>query len=486
MKIIQYYFLLILTLVLVYNAVSNNAQVSNVVLSNQDIVGNISTITFNVSWENSWRDMVNHDAVWVFVKYKRNSDANWSHADVGEVVAPGSFTSVSVTGGFFLYRNANGSGNVNLNGVQVNWFYGDNGVGDNELVQVKVFAIEMVYIPQGSFYVGDGGTYSGEFRNGGLNEPFQIVSEGSLTLGGTASGNLSEYGDLGSELDDFDNTTTTQTLPAAFPKGYAGFYIMKYEITQQQWVDFFNTLSPAQKTERDITGYDAQQYGKNSDTVSERNSISWTSGDASAGGRGDRACGFLSPLDGMAFADWAALRPMTELEYEKACRGDVYPVPLEYPWGSTVATAALALSGTENGTETVTTSGANSNGAAPTNFSGGDGGRGPVRVGIFAVSNSTRGSSGASYFGVMELSGNVSERAVSVGQASSRSFTGTHGDGTLTVEGDADVAGWPSWLGFRGGGYTGGRIISDRTFMNLTLASRYSDVGFRAVRTSGF
>ena len=37
---------------------------------------------------------------------------------------------------------------------------------------------------------------------------------------------------------------------------------------------------------------------------------------------------------GVAFADWAGLRSMTELEYEKACRGPLEPVAGEYAFGT--------------------------------------------------------------------------------------------------------------------------------------------------------
>lgn len=33
-------------------------------------------------------------------------------------------------------------------------------------------------------------------------------------------------------------------IPAAFPKGYNAFYLMKYEISQGQLTDFFNFLDP--------------------------------------------------------------------------------------------------------------------------------------------------------------------------------------------------------------------------------------------------
>ena len=38
------------------------------------------------------------------------------------------------------------------------------------------------------------------------------------------------------------------------------------------------------------------------------------------------------------YADWAAMRPMTELEFEKACRGTASEVANEYVWGSTSIT----------------------------------------------------------------------------------------------------------------------------------------------------
>ena len=49
----------------------------------------------------------------------------------------------------------------------------------------------------------------------------------------------------------------------------------------------------------------------------------------------DIACNFLNWADGAAYADWAGLRPMTELEYVKASRGTRSPVVNEYAWSTT-------------------------------------------------------------------------------------------------------------------------------------------------------
>jgi hypothetical protein len=103
----------------------------------------------------------------------------------------------------------------------------------------------------------------------------------------------------------------------------------------------------------------------------------------------------------------------------------------------------------------------------------------------------------------MDISGNLWERVVTVGNSTGRSFTGTHGDGALTTttsyEGNATNTDWPgidgtaargvtgaAGSGYRGGAWndtTVGRLsISDRTNAAVTSASRTSDFGFRAVR----
>lgn len=52
------------------------------------------------------------------------------------------------------------------------------------------------------------------------------------------------------------------------------------------------------------------------------------------------ACNWLTWMDGAAYTDWAALRPFTELEFEKAARGPQLVVNDEYSWGSTDLTQA--------------------------------------------------------------------------------------------------------------------------------------------------
>ena len=195
---------------------------------------------------------------------------------------------------------------------------------------------------------------------------------------------------------------------------------------------------------------------------------------------------------------------MTELEYEKICLGPE-EADIDYAWGSTTITAATTISGTENGTET-TNLGANCCYDSKI-FIGGDGGQGPLRCGIFATSSSTREQSGASYYGVMEMSGNLWERCITVAkycynnsnwnnETGAGSFDGQHGDGSLTGTGFADVTNnWPSptaTSGYTAYGSAGRGAswymasflpVSDRNDAAYTYATRHQFYGFRVVRT---
>jgi formylglycine-generating enzyme required for sulfatase activity len=283
---------------------------------------------------------------------------------------------------------------------------------------VRVIAIEMVFIPQGAFYAGDATSPNSIRTSTADNSPIHITSEAALPT----------ISDLGS----FNNVSLT----ANFRKGFAAFYIMKYEISQGQYVDFLNTIGQTQASNRFPRGYnsyrDRVQY--NPLTVDY------------ATDRPDRAMNNLSWSDVVAYLDWAALRPLTELEYEKACRGPLAPVPYEYAWGTTSYTDGVRLSGAEDGTETFTDPGANMR-VITQGIIGGDGGQGPVRVGIFATpTTDTRAAAGASYWGVLNLSDNVGEYyyRYTAGQSSRSPGSGIPwGDGNLTHPGgDANTPNW--------------------------------------------
>lgn len=171
----------------------------------------------------------------------------------GHVAASGSTIDSPADGkGVFIYRSATGTG-TNTWTEKIRWNYGVDGLLNTDAVELRVFGIEMVYAPTGSFYVGDGGsTVAGNFEARVSNTPFQITSEGAITLGGNVAGCLGNNNASGMYVsspytdDDFSDATS-QTLPAAFPKGYNKFYIMKYEVSQEQYAEFLNTLTYTQQ-----------------------------------------------------------------------------------------------------------------------------------------------------------------------------------------------------------------------------------------------
>jgi len=496
-----------LNLFLLQTAFANNVVVSHISLTGQDAANDYTFVQFDISWENSWRDAGNWDASWVFIKYSTDGGTTWNHATLattGHTAPAGSTIDTPADGkGVFIYRNTVSSGTNTWNGVQLKWQYGTDIVSDDAIVLVKVFAIEMVYIPQASFYVGSGGSEDGHFFEGGGNNPFQITSEAEITVG-NAAGQL--YYSSGGDQ--------TGPIPDAFPKGYNAFYMMKYEITQEQYKDFLNCLTRQQQDRR--TASDPLGWAMGEAALSNRNDnrngidcldpgFSLTIPAVFACNLEDDgyfnnpddgqniACNYLSWIDGAAYADWAGLRPMTELEFEKACRGNQTPVANEYAWG----TANIALQ-----PYTLINSGAANEDIAENYAQHADVGNashdetnridGPLRVGIFAgnVWNTTnqRVRSGAGFYGNMELSGNVLERAVTIGNATGRGFTGTLGDGSLTAFGEATNSDWPflsntGWCN-RGGDWDHSDMVrvSDRDLNVGGARLRSPSFGFRCVR----
>jgi formylglycine-generating enzyme required for sulfatase activity len=466
---------------------ANNITISNQTLTNGSAADGYGYVTFDLSWENSWRlssGASNWDAAWVFVKY-RVSGGEWLPASLhntGHVAGTGTAADITVglvddnaafdsstnPGiGAFVYRSGAGTGTFTSTGLKLRWDYGSDGIAGGTNVEVKVFAIEMVRVLQGAFNAGGGGGSSAFTSTTISTATATTAPTGIGPLGGAAGG-----------------YPTGQTAPdnASWPNGYNAFYCMKYEVTQQQYVDFLNTLTQTQA--------DARKYTLN--PLANHYAITGSAVGSYATTNPNVACNYLSWADGAAYADWSGLRPMTELEFEKACRGPQTAVDGEYAWGTaTVAGSAYTLSGAGTASEGIATNYSTTLGNALYYVTDVFGNRGPVRVGIFAAngSNSGRVSAGASYWGIMELSGNVHERPVTIVNATGRAFTGTHGDGVLTSNGDANAATWPAMdavgAGWRGGSWYDNTLImqvSDRFYAGNSYSYRNSIIGFRAVR----
>jgi formylglycine-generating enzyme required for sulfatase activity len=492
-------FFLAMTLSIMLSA--NDVVVTNLIRTGKNTTSHFMLVQFDISWQNSWRTSFapnNWDAAWVFVKYRipasRGGDGLWKHAwlnnsghtapavttiDIG-LLSPAIAFDPSVNPGLgaFIYSDADAGGPFVRTGFQLRWNYGANGVADDAAVEIQVFAIEMVYVTQGAFTVGTGGTESGSFTNGswisGAAIPLSISSENALTIGQTA-GNL-----WGTSSSGYNTIGGPGALDAAFPKGYNAFYCMKYEISQQGYVDFLNNLTTTQATNR----YPNQ--------TTRRHGITVTSGVYSSS-LPYVACNWLSWADLAAYLDWSGLRPMTELEFEKSCRGPLTPVANEYAWGTVgiAGTAPYTLNNSGLTNETIASNYSPLGNAAYNATISTSGINGPVRVGIFAATggNTGRETAGATYYGMMEMSGNVWERAITVANADGRNYTGAHGDGELDATGNADPDGWPradaTGAGFRGGFWFSAAStlqVSDRVVVAITLNGRAYDFGGRGVR----
>ncbi|MCS7073725.1 MAG: SUMF1/EgtB/PvdO family nonheme iron enzyme [Bacteroidia bacterium] len=446
---------------------ANNLVLSGITLSSA------TTLTFNISWENSWRvtnTPKNWDAVWLFVKRKDCASNSWTHVNLSTnsgdhaAAAPLTVQAVSDGKGVLVYRSGVGVGNIPPTSVTITF----TGVpaGDYDF---QVFGIEMVYIPQDSFYVGDGISTYFFYENIAGNPPYYIRNEGAINMSSTAGTN-NLWGNGGGYV-------ANATIPAAFPKGFAPFYCMKYEISQAQYTDFLSTLDLAQAAAR------SGQPNTN------RNGLggAWPTFTSSAP---NRAQNHLSWADLTAYLDWACLSPMTEFEFEKICRGPINPVNGEFAWGTPSIVDANTL--VNDGTATEGVSDAIGPGQGIANY-GNNIVLGPIRVGFAAKATTNRFQAGATYYGVMEMSGNLWERVVTVSNAQGRAFTGLNGDGILTsapTPGLPNVPNWPDPVaatgsGFRGGSWndaSGDLRISDRISAGATGSTRVSTYGGRGVR----
>lgn len=533
-------FLLLLYILATVNTSANNLKINNVLIISQNVSLHYNLVQFNVSWENSWRvsnGPANWDAAWVFIKFRKTTGNEWHTATLNWVngngatdghIAPPACTIASANDngsggsyGVFIYHSTDMAlASVNYSNVQLRWSYGVAGVDETDSIEICVVGLEMVRVNKGSFQIGDGTTYTaGQFQDGsggagatGGGSPFLINSESSITLGGGLPGSLGNNNATNMfEQDDFNNVSS-RILPATFPKGYDAFYCMKYEITQQQYVTFLNKLSYTQQAyNTDITTPPNSPAGTNVMTFfgtpirngvvimfpgSNPNTPATYACDGNSNAiyneiddGHDVACNNLNWHELSAFLDWSGLRPMTELEFEKACRGDQTPVVDEYAWGSTSLGLLNNTINTGSANETPDDPNANVNCTNWTSMWG------PIRVGSFGTGDYTREGTGATYYGIMEMSGNMWERTVSVGSPAGRNFTGLHGNGELTSTGDADVPNWPDMvtaagIGFRGGAWycdePAQACVSQRFYATSAQTISLYNFGGRGVRTAPY
>jgi len=406
---------------------ANNVEITGLTQS-----GNI--LTFEITWENSWRSGLEfHDAVWIFVKQAPNGGPSWLHANISSGLVDQAYEAVVPDDhvGVFVRRAADGNGTANAQ-VQLTL---ENPIGAYR--DYQVMAVEMVYVPEGAFYLGDGSSTGTIHKGDDPTSSYYVESEAAMTRGSTST--------------DFDGGLGTADMPADFPKGYNSFYCMKYPVTQSQYVDFLNCLPRIVqdlRTGSDLSGTTVTNRFVMTDTtiVLSANGIRCDEiigsanihfycdfdsdgiGNESNDGQ-SKICGYLSPRDVFAYMDWSGLAPMTAFEYEKACRGPLPSVPSEYAWGSTLVNISTVFVNEGEENEKHPTSGVLGGLMSYNNAR---------RVGLNTPeTGATRELSNASYYGIMDLTSRYDNLPVYY-SISSFPYAGEEGDGSLSAIGEAD------------------------------------------------
>lgn len=121
---------------------ANNILVQNVTTTGNNATNKTIQVQFDLSWDNSWRDTINWDAAWVFMKFK---DANgfWQHAKLNQTGfnnGSGTANTVQVTTdkiGSWIHRSDQGSGTFNSTNMQLQWNYGLSGLNDVTGLEVR-------------------------------------------------------------------------------------------------------------------------------------------------------------------------------------------------------------------------------------------------------------------------------------------------------------------------------------------------------------
>jgi formylglycine-generating enzyme required for sulfatase activity len=383
-------------------------------------------LTFKINWDNKFNTGAFRDAAWVFVKYAPNGTHNWLHADILSCSVSSLVNEISSDQKGVMLQTVNAlttDATVTLVLVEpVGQFH-----------DFKVMGIEMVRVAQGSFYAGDGASRIRIAPGDDENASVLITSESALTCG-TSSSDI-QY-NIGNCFD----------LPAEYPKGYDDFYVMKYHITQGQYVDFLNCLSRVQQdslVNADLSDNTIENFFVMNDNTFVTSNMgircdeNVTNGpitfycDANNNGIGNeaddgqfRSCNFLSLRGLLGYLDWAALRPMTFLEYEKACRGPLPPVALELSWGSSLANTPSGFINEATKDEIAIESGSLGGLLITSSVR---------RVGFAAVDGNTeREKANGSYYGIIDLGNNTSDQVIA---QEFTEFTNDHGDGVLSTLG---------------------------------------------------
>jgi hypothetical protein len=358
----------------------DNVYFSRISLNPRD--AQTAVIQFDLAWSGSWRHDVNHDAVWIFFKYRIAGDAQktWRHVFLkadqvlnptgyGQGAAadlsfewgcsPGAKTfkapgdtqfdflvpdgADGFTGAFV--RRADHGVSAQASGAKLTVLWDltkAEGVKPDTPVAIKAYGLHMVYVAEGPYSLGSGATESGAFHTfqpekargaekeristGGATmviheetaaedefPPYRVTSSNAIPTGRTP-------GRLWARSDE---PPDGGEIPATFPNGFRAFYMMYCPMPQAVYAAFLSSLPPELAEyhhEQGDHATDSGWAGAIRKVDNPENPYEFHHGRLKS-----HCTWWLKWDDATTFAAWSGLRPLTELENEKALRGPRLP-----------------------------------------------------------------------------------------------------------------------------------------------------------------
>ncbi|MBZ0167686.1 MAG: hypothetical protein K8I00_12845, partial [Candidatus Omnitrophica bacterium] len=170
---------------------------SNVTIGSRNPSAKTLTAQFDLSWDNSWKTKINHDAVWVTVRlnkagvnpvYKKLcsltvAGLNPAGFSTGNSADLELYVPQDKKGAFLRLQNYGVKTTVESQAVQLIVDYQSCGFTAADTVYLNIVAFEMVHMPRGAFYAGDYATSTAALTQGSADsDSWFITTAGPISV----------------------------------------------------------------------------------------------------------------------------------------------------------------------------------------------------------------------------------------------------------------------------------------------------------------